>query len=372
MNQSPYISWVQRDGSLFWVFNITGWLGISLVTYLSLSLPYDQFDAVYLIHNLAQSVLGMLLCVPLRAVFRRVWQWELRSRLTAIILAVLVQSSIWAVCRLLLFVQLTGQEQLWQELGGWVFPSIFVFLTWAALYHGIKYYQLLQREQEALFEIEAQKRREALGRAEARAEARDAQMALLRYQLNPHFLFNTLNSVMSLIKVGRSDEALQMTGLLSDFLRYSLEGDRASLVSLKEELNTLRLYLEIEQVRFTDRLQLEYAVSEEAEHLAIPSMLLQPLMENAIKHAIAHSEEGGVIRLTAAAQTPYLMVSLEDSGSDMAPHSGDAEREGVGIGLTNTQDRLRTLFGERFSLSTGESSLGGFRIDLAIPAMEVL
>ncbi len=373
MKQSRYIRLFDRSESLFWTLNVAGWLGISLVTYLSLSLPYDQFDTIYLAHNLAQSVMGMLLCLPMRAVFRTVWHWSLRPRMMAIITAVFVLSSLWAFARLLLFVQLTGAFELWMELGGWIFPSIFVFLTWAAMYHGIKYYQLLQREQEALFLIDSQKRIEALGRAEARAEARDAQMALLRYQLNPHFLFNTLNSVMSLIKVGRSEQALQMTALLSDFLRYSLQGDRATLVSLREEIDTLKLYLQIEQVRFPDRLTIEYDIAAETEEMAIPSMLLQPLVENAIKYAIARAESGGTIRLSASMDAPYLLLSVEDSGADCeAIDSAAQDRSSSGIGLTNTRERLKTLFGERFRMQMGESGLGGCRVDLAVPATEVI
>jgi sensor histidine kinase YesM len=369
----PLLQRIERLGGLFWLLNLSGWLGISLVTYLSLSLPYDQFETVYLVHNLLQSILGMFLCVPLRAVFRRIWDWPPRSRLLASVLAVLSLASTWAITRLLLFMAMTGELSLWAELGGWVFPSIFVFLTWAALYHGIKYYQLLQREQESLNEIENLQRREALGRAEARAEARDAQLELLRYQLNPHFLFNTLNSIKSLVKLGRSEQAGEMITRLSDFLRYSLEGDRATLVPLREEVQTLKLYLAIEQVRFSDRLGVEFDIPESCGRLAIPSMLLQPLVENSIKHAISRSEHGGIIRVIAEPVAESLRIVVEDSGTaDKKEHEDDREHTRMGIGLTNTHERLRTLFGDAFRLTLTDSPLGGVRVEVTVPAAECL
>ena len=369
-----YLRVISNDSNLFWILHASGWLGISLITYLSLSLPYDQFEFAYLAHNLSQSVVGMMLSLPMRYLFQRIWGWRLMSRLLVIVLSSVVLSSLWAALRLLLFMLMTGESELWADFGGWLFPSIFVFLTWAALYHGIKYYQLLGRERVALLTLESQQRKEALSLAEAKAEAKNAQLALLRYQLNPHFLFNTLNSVMALISQQRTDAAQGMLGRLSDFLRFTLATDQAAMFTLKEELHGLSLYLDIEQVRFSDRLAIEYDIADEAKNLAVPSLLLQPLVENAIKYAIGPSERGGIIRISASTHDNQVRLSVEDSGIDgsAAADPRSADTDSTGIGLTNTTERLANVFGDDFTISVTGSPLGGLKFLIEIPATEVL
>ena len=176
------------DNALFWSLQLFGWTGISLLTYLSLSVPYDQYELAYLAHNISQSVVGLVLSIPLRPVFRAVWNWAFLPRVVVVLGAAILAALIWAALRLTLFMVMTGESGLWPDFGGWLFPSMFVFFTWAALYHGIKYYQMLQREREALLRIESLQRQEALKLAQVEADARNAQLALLRYQLNPHFL----------------------------------------------------------------------------------------------------------------------------------------------------------------------------------------
>ena len=369
-----YLRVMSNDSNLFWILHALGWLGISLITYLSLSLPYDQFEFAYLAHNLSQSVVGMMLSLPMRYLFQRIWGWRPMSRLLVIVMASVVLSSLWAALRLLLFMLMTGESELWADFGGWLFPSIFVFLTWAALYHGVKYYQLLGRERVALLTLESQQRKEALSLAEAKAEAKNAQLALLRYQLNPHFLFNTLNSVMALISQQRTDAAQGMLSRLSDFLRFTLATDQAAMFTLKEELHALSLYLDIEQVRFSDRLALEYDIADEAKNLAVPSLLLQPLVENAIKYAIGPSERGGIIRISASTHDNQVKLSVEDSGIDgsAAADPRSADTDSTGIGLTNTTERLANVFGGDFTISVTGSPLGGLKFLIEIPATEVL
>ena len=208
--KARYYQVTSDPNAQFWVMNLLGWFGISLITYFSLSLPYNQFELSYLAHNVLQSVVGLILCLPMRYLFRACWAWPTPLRIVISVLAVLVLSTSWAAARLLLFMAMTGERDLWNDFGGWLFPSIFVFLTWAALYHGVKYHQLLQREHEQLLMLESQQRREALKRTEAESAARESQLQLLRYQLNPHFLFNTLNAVTALISTRRAEEAKNM------------------------------------------------------------------------------------------------------------------------------------------------------------------
>ena len=135
---------------------------------------------------------------------------------------------------------------------------------------------------------------------------KESQLTLLRYQLNPHFLFNTLNSIYALIDKGDADQASSMVLNLSHFLRYSLEHGAERSVELANEVDVANLYLTIEQTRFVDRLTVVFSIAEDANEALVPSFLLQPLIENAIKHAIAQNEDGGIIRVTADADGDML------------------------------------------------------------------
>jgi len=235
---------------------------------------------------------------------------------------------------------------LWSDFGGWLFGSIFIFSCWVALYYGVKYYQLLQKEHETLLKIAAENKEEQLMRAKAEAVAHEAQLKMLRYQLNPHFLFNTLNAISSLVQLKDSPKANKMIVQLSDFLRYSLDNDPVQRVSLREELNTLKLYLNIEQTRFGDRLRLHFDVEPAAEHVKIPSLILQPLAENAIKFAIAPMEEGGEITLVARLDGEYVIIEMIDTGPGLKDEDHQVTHEGVG--LRNTIDRLQTFYGRDY------------------------
>lgn len=368
-----YYRVTSNPATQFWSLNVLGWLGISLVTYLSLSLPYSQFELSYLAHNLLQSLLGMAMSVPMRAAFKGAWDWPIPSRIFVVFCTVMLVSLAWSASRLILFMVMTGERGLWGDFGGWWFPSIFVFLTWAALYHGVKYHQLLQREYENIITLESQQRREALMRTQAESEAREAQLQSLRYQLNPHFLFNTLNAVNALITTERTAEAAQMLVRLGRFLRYSLESGDQQLVKLSEEIAASELYMEIEQARFSDRLLVEFVVDASVQDVKVPSLLLQPLLENAIKYAIAKSEDGGKIRVTARQLPPdragsnAMYLAVEDSGIGERVSIDASENPRMGIGLNNIHARLNSLYGDRYAIDLSRSQLGGLCVSLSIP-----
>jgi len=288
--------------------------------------------------------------------------------------AAMLFAFVWAALRLVLFMAMTGAGDLWSDFGGWLFPSLFVFFTWAALYHGIKYYQFLQREQEVAVRAESAQRQEALKRIQAEAEAKEAQMQLLRYQLNPHFLFNTLNSVSALVTAKRANDANRMLLNLSKFLRFSLEQERIPMTTLREELAALQLYLDIEKVRFSDRLELVLDIAPDAYRCEVPSLLLQPLVENAVKYAISKSEGGGTIQVTARIKDGSLDLAVEDSGadSDNARKAAESAQDdtGLGVGLQNVRQRLETVFGASAHCRPTSSVLGGMRVEICIPAQE--
>ena len=357
-----------NDNTLFWSLQTVGWTGISLLTYLSLSVPYDQYEIAYLAHNISQSVVGLLLSIPLRPVFRSVWNWSLPSRLVVVMIAAVLCALAWAAIRLTLFMLMTGERGLWPDFGGWLFPSMFVFFTWAALYHGIKYYQLLQREREALLRVESLQRQEALKLAQAESDVRSAQLALLRYQLNPHFLFNTLNSVNALIVKGETHRATKMISKLSEFFRHSLRAEPETEVTVAEEIATTELYLDIEKTRFADRLTVEIAVVESAKTRLVPSMILQPLVENSLKHAIGASENGGKIRILASeADSGALRLRVEDSGPEENDHQPHHRPPGASVGLDNTKARLSAFYGDGGRLEIGRAKIGGYSVLVEVP-----
>ena len=138
-------------------------------------------------------------------------------------------------------------------------------------------------------------------------------------------------------------------------------------VELANEVDVANLYLTIEQTRFVDRLTVVFSIAEDANEALVPSFLLQPLIENAIKHAIAQNEDGGIIRVTADADGDMLRVWVEDSGSGHRSSDSAQKVSGAGLGLQNVRERMAALYGERGRLKTGPSDLGGFRVDLAFP-----
>jgi len=195
---------------------------------------------------------------------------------------------------------------------------------------------------------------------ELRVLARDAELKALRAQLNPHFLFNSLNSISALTTQDPA-RAREMCVLLSDFLRKSLRlGERAS-VRLSEELDLLRNYLAIEQIRFGSRLVVAWDVSPEAERAEVPTLLLQPLVENAIKHGIAQLPEGGTIRLRAALAEGLVELTVENPVDPDAP-----EPQGLGMGLRQVKQRLQGRFGSQAWVEAGLRD-GLHRVDLRFP-----
>lgn len=182
--------------------------------------------------------------------------------------------------------------------------------------------------------------------SEAEAAASAARLAALRYQLNPHFLFNTLNAVSAAVITQRTDEAETMLSKLADFLRVTLIADPEALTSLEDEMATLQAYLEIESVRFRERLALEFICPDDLRGAMIPSFLLQPLIENAIKHAVSPTSATVTIRLEAVRDGEELVVLVQDDG-DGAEGGEAAVRPGAGVGLRNIRMRLETLYGPR-------------------------
>jgi signal transduction histidine kinase len=211
--------------------------------------------------------------------------------------------------------------------------------------------------------IESRERERLL--SEARAAAAGAQLAMLRYQLNPHFVFNTLNAIGSLVETGRNAQAGTMIEKLSDFLRSSLNSKEESFSTFEDELSTIGAYLDVEAVRFGDRLRVEYRVAEDVRLALVPSFMLQPLVENAIKHAVSPAMRRVTLLISAQADEDELVVTLEDDGPGVGNESS-MRAKGAGVGLVNVRERLALLYGEAGSLSSGKRG-EGYRAVLRFP-----
>ncbi len=201
-----------------------------------------------------------------------------------------------------------------------------------------------------------------------RAEAQSAQLRALRYQVNPHFLFNTLNSLSTLVMRKQGDEAERMIINLSNFFRTSLTTDPTEDVTLSDEIRMQRLYLDIEQIRFPERLKVVVDVPPELESAAVPGMLLQPIVENAIKYGVARSVRPVTVTIRARREYGRLDLTVEDDGA--VEQGGDPPFEklpGSGVGLRNVCDRLLARFGADAGCHYGPRPEGGFRVSLSMP-----
>jgi signal transduction histidine kinase len=226
----------------------------------------------------------------------------------------------------------------------------FVLLAWSVLYFGVEAYLDLAAERERRLRVEDL--------------AHEARLRALRLQLDPHFLFNALNGVSTLVSEGRSADANRMLSRLSDFLRATLDRMETREIPLSEEIDFACKYLEIEEARFGERLKVEIAVAREAEGALVPPLILQPLVENAVRHGILPREGGGSVAIAAARDDGFLTLSVRDDGPGLAS-GGSAARPGVG--LANVRQRLAELYGAGAALELGRGEHGGLAASIRIP-----
>ena len=240
-------------------------------------------------------------------------------------------------------------EAKWRQLTDIALGRYFLLLAWAGLYFALGYAE----------HARAAERREG----EHRRAAKAAELRSLRYQVNPHFLFNTLNSLSALVLTGKVQAAETMIHMISTFYRRSLAGDPTVDVPLEEEIRSQRLYLEIEGVRFPDRLRISYDIPEALEQACVPGMILQPLVENSVKYGVAPVSRPVTITLTAREEHGRLVLNVADDGPGAPP---DASGAGCGIGLQNVRDRLAARFGSDATVVSGSTG-DGYATIIRIP-----
>ncbi len=343
---------VRDRGRLFWVLNFAGWTGYTLAAWLG-ALAHEKPESYFAV-IFVTAIVGLVITIFLRLVYRDLWNRSLIALAVGIIIASYVSSFGWILLHNIMYwdwVKDGWRPEEFSSYVGGILGRFYVLLCWSGLYFGIKYYLQLQEQTEQTLK--------------AISAAHQAQLKMLRYQLNPHFLFNTLNAISTLILDGANETANKAVSRLSDFLRYTLDNDPMSRVTLGSELSAIDLYLEIEKVRFGDRLIIEKSIEAKAQDALLPSLILQPLIENAIKYAITPSEEGGTLRISARVQHKTLVLQVSDSGPGLG--NGNNGQKSSGVGLKNTRERLQQLYGDAQAFTLAPNDPTGLRITINIP-----
>jgi two-component system, LytTR family, sensor kinase len=336
----------------FWSLHAGGWLAYGLA-YDFGYLFYKQPNGIGPVIAIA-AVAGFVLSAPMRYIYGSVWgrgeRWVIPVVLvTSYVTALALRIVINIACQH--FIDPKHAFNSLFDLFEGAIISTYVLLCWSVLYFGIKYYESKQQQQEAMLK--------------AVTLAQEAQLKMLRYQLNPHFLFNTLNAISTLILDNQNRTANRAVMRLSEFLRYTLDQDPMKRVTLRQELEALDLYLGTERLRFGERLRLEYAIEGVALDALVPSLLLQPVVENALKYAVSPREQGGMVRIEGRTRGAMLEVSVIDDGPGLDDSSRPATRRG-GVGLSNTRERLAVLYGDNYRFAV-LNSRPGLRVEMALP-----
>jgi LytS/YehU family sensor histidine kinase len=341
-----------HSSRLFWLLHTAGWTGAFLIHYLS-ALAHGK-PAAYWEISLALAASGFVVTLGLRQLLRRYDDVPLWRVIAVMLAPMLVTCAVMtAAYTVALFRWCSEEDRPHDTLSylAYMASSLYVVMTWVGLYIGIKYQRRLRQQTEATLA--------------ATVSAQEAQLRVLRYQLNPHFLFNTLNAISTLVLDRDTRTADQMVQGLSAFLRHSLDSDPMHEVTLDQELAALDLYLGIEAVRFAERLKVEKDIAADCRSARVPGLLLQPLVENAIKYAVARRVEGGTLRLCAHREDDRLRLSVADDGP--GPSNGEPAPSGRGVGLSNTRDRLRLLYGTAQSFEVVHRPEGGWEVRLSFP-----
>jgi signal transduction histidine kinase len=352
-------SQARSAGTLFWWLQTGGWGGVFLVNYFS-ALANGK-PAEYWTVLLAVAVAGFLGTLGLRYLLRACGDRPpARVALLMIVPVLLIAAAMGLTYKLVTDLEWCRQCLPFTGFGffNYVISQLYVVGGWASLYVVMTTWRKLRMQTEA-----------ALA---ATAMAHQAQLKMLRYQLNPHFLFNTLNAISTLVLDRDNATANRMVQGLSAFLRHSLDADPMQRVTLKQELDAIGLYLDIEKTRFAERLRVNVAIEPACWPALLPSLLLQPLVENAIKYAVAKRVEGGTIGLHASREGDRLQLAVVDDGPgwpalDEGGVPPDNASRGNRVGLANTRDRLRVLYGAQQSFVVRNREEGGFAVTMTLP-----
>ncbi len=364
---------------MLWVTVAGGWILIGLSFTLNYYLYADHYVAIFkkqptlaemMIWEIPYWILWAALS-PLIFWITRRFRFDRRHRirtffvhLSAFLILLITHRAIYLITGWLLNVvayrEMSSIGELYKFLFFFNLPTGFMsYGTVLLVSYAVDYYNRYHQE-----ELKASHLKAKL--AEAQLQVTQAQLEALKMQLHPHFLFNTLNSISALLDddVEAADEMLTRLG---DFLRMTLENSGAQEITLQEELEFLRCYLEIERVRFQDRLSVRIEIDPETLYLHVPNLILQPIVENAIRHGIAPRSTPGCLVIKSKLESGALFLEVTDNGCGLRQEDSSGRKFKEGLGLANTRARLQQLYGAACSLEMRDAPGGGLRVRLMIP-----
>ncbi|WCT74371.1 histidine kinase [Sphingomonas naphthae] len=341
----------------FWILQSVGWAGYFVLR--SLGGIANSMGFLFIVPTALTTATGYSLTLLMSAMYRKLFKmspaitWSCSIIVTVLASATFSTIETWA--------QFTFYRQGAAPEGIQYFSAILLdfalLAAWSALYYGINFYLLAEEQADRMQALEVQ--------------AASAQLAMLRYQINPHFLFNTLNSISTLVLLKQTDRANAMLSRLSSFLRYTLVNEPTGSVTLAQEVETLKLYLDIEKMRFEERLRTIFEIDPRVSTARLPSLLLQPLVENAIKYAVTPKEDGADIAVEARLlgggyEAARVVITVSDTGpglNDAVPRPTSS----TGVGLPNIRDRLAQAYGADQRFDAQARAEGGFVVTIEIP-----
>ncbi|HEX8301648.1 sensor histidine kinase [Sphingomonas sp.] len=336
----------------FWRLQAAGWSGYLLLR--TVSSVSNELSVERVIAAIIESIVGYCLTLLLSTLYG---YYRRLPRITGIFLTLAtlaIATVIYAVIDAftISFIRIGEPGINVPLVVAALFLNFTVLAGWSALYFGINFYLIVEQQIGQMQALESQ--------------ASHAQLAMLRYQLNPHFLFNTLNSISTLVLLKQTERANIMLSRLSSFLRYTLANEPTAHVTLAQEVETLQLYLEIEKMRFDERLRPHFDIDPRVAKARLPSLLLQPLVENAIKYAVTPQEEGADITVTARLAGERVQIAVSDTGPGLIERQPRPTLS-TGVGLANIRERLAQSFGADHRFVSQSNPGHGFSVEIEIP-----
>jgi signal transduction histidine kinase len=341
----------RRVRSTLWL-TLIFWASLLVTLTLAAALAQNPRVLQIGLMRLAATFVGLFFCYLIHLLLRKPFLSTTRKRLIALAIVAPIFAEIFAWTSFFALAAVdptvTLKNFTWSGAVNTISFYTWFFLAWAGLYLALSYSFDVQDEQRQI--------------AELRERTHIAQLRALHSQINPHFLFNSLNSVSALILDGKITLADEMVTKLARFLRLGLAADPTSKISLASELELQRTYLSIEQLRYQD-LRVSFDVPEDLADAMVPALILQPIVENAVKYGVASAPPPAAIDIEAHKSAGRLHIKVTDSGK-----SGSAKSGGAGIGLSNVRQRLRLIYGEeRTNLTAGKLVDGSFEVELEFP-----
>ena len=338
----------------FWSLHLLGWTGalaLRIASGVGLDQPWSFFTQIFV-----QVVTGFSITLLLSVIYRLVidrkpiitWGTTLVSVILGAFLFAYIDVWVFQTFR-----QAVDDAAFIKLFLGALYLDMTLIGAWTALYYAINFFVRAEEQQDQMIRLEA--------------AATSAQLTMLRYQLNPHFLFNTLNSISTLVLLKQTDQANEMLSRLSSFLRFTLINEAEAKVTVLQEVETLKLYLEIEKMRFEERLRATFDIHPDTEKGLLPSLLLQPLVENAMKYAVTPKEEGADIIISARLIGKNLRITVSDTGPGLLQGPQRNITSSTGVGMANTRERLAQAYGEDQRFEHRIRKGGGFEVLIQLP-----